>query len=400
MTTSSRSVTQLGRRAFLRATAAGGAATFLAATLPGTLRAAGRPGAAAGRPAPAQDAPSGSFRMATWIGYIDVSDEMTYPSLDRFRDETGIEVDYQEVVEGNEEFFASDLRGPLEAGLETGWDMCVLTDWMVQRLSVLGWLESIDTSAMTNYPANLEDSYRTRAWDPENTIAAPWQSGMTGLGYDAAVTGELSAVGELFSDRWAGRVTWLSELNESAGMAAIYNGDDPSTLDQAGFDAALATLTAALDAGIPRRIAGNSYIEDMTTGDVVVAMAWSGDVLGLLVPDQRPDQDFRFTLPDEGGMLFTDNMVIPRGALNKAAAERFIDWYYIPANAAQVEAYVNYVCPVKGAGEEIRKIDPALAENVLIFPTEEMRARSYDFVSVEPDVRAAWEAAFAETIGL
>lgn len=388
----------ISRRRFLQLGGATGAALFLGATSTAGTLAARRAPAAGPVPAPAQEA--GVFRMASWIGYIDVDEYLAYPSLDRFTAETGITIDYQEAVEGNEEFFASDIRGPLEAGVPTGWDICVLTDWMVQRLIALGWLETIEPAGQGRFPANLLESYTARDWDPGNRYAAPWQSGMTGIGHDAAVTGDLSSVSVFFGPDWAGRMTYLSELNETGGLAAIHLGYTPETLDQAQFDACIATISDAIAQGWVRRVTGNSYIEDMTTGDVVVAMAWSGDVLSLLVPDQRDDQDFRFVLPDEGGMRFTDNMVIPKGAEHKASAEAFIDWYYDPANAAPIEAYVQYVCPVKGAAEAIATIDPAAASNLLMFPDEAMQARTHDFVSLSPDQRAAWEAAFAAAIGL
>lgn len=388
----------VSRRRFLQLGGAAGAAAFLGAALPGGALAGTRPVTGAAARGHAQT--GGSFRMATWIGYIDVDEYMAYPSLDRFTAETGITVDYQEAVEDNESFFASDLRGPIEAGVPTGWDICVLTDWMVQRLAALGWLEEIDTAATPSYPANLSDVYRTRPWDPENRLAAPWLSGMTGIGHDANVTGPLTSVAAFFDPQWSGRISFLSEMNDCVGLTALHQGADPATLTPEQFDAALAEIGAAIDAGIVRRMAGNSYVEDMATGDVVVAMAWSGDVLGLLIPDQREDQDLRWVFPDEGAMLWTDNMVIPKGAENKAAAETFIDWYYRPENAGPIDAYVQYVSPVVGAGEVVASIDPALVENTAIFPTDEMRSRLRAFISVEPDLRAQWEAAFASTIGL
>ncbi len=138
----------------------------------------------------------------------------------------------------------------------------------------------------------------------------------------------------------------------------------------------------------------------MALGDAVVAIAWSGDVQGLLVPDQSAGQDFQWVLAREGGMLWTDNMGIPKGAVNKAQAEAWIDFYYRPQIAAIVEAWVNYVCPVKGADAEMVKLDPELAENSLIFPTPEMLARLHPFVSTDLDTAQRWEGAFADAIGL
>lgn len=390
----------LSRRRFLQLSGAAGASAFLATTAAGPALGASRSRTTAVRHPNQEVATDGAFRMATWIGYIDIADDLSYPSLDRFTAETGVVIDYQEAVEDNEIFFVSDLRGPIDAGVPTGWDIVVLTDWMVQRLVVLGWLEAIGPSANDNFHANLEATYAARAWDPGNKLAAPYMSGLTGLGFDEAVTGPLTSLAPLFDASWAGRVTYLSEMNDTVGLAALLLGHDPAVLTQEQFDASVAVIKNAVDTGIVRRMTGNSYIEDMTTGDVVLAIAWSGDVAGLLAPLNDDQHQFRWVLADEGGMIWTDNMVLPKGVENKAQAERFIDWFYDPANAAPIVAAVRYVCPVRGTAEALAAIDPELAADPLIFPTEEMRARLHAFVSQAPDERAVWETTFQEAIGL
>jgi spermidine/putrescine transport system substrate-binding protein len=394
----------LSRRRFLQLGGAAGAATFLAASSVGTAAAASRrPAAHTTNANPAQEATfatEGAFRMATWIGYIDFADDGSYPSLDRFTEETGVVIDYQEAVEDNQTFFATDLQGPIEAGVPTGWDIVVLTDWMVQRLISLGWLEGIGSSVEGNWPANLEDVYKARAWDPGNTFAAPYVSGMTGPAFDEKVTGPISSLAPLFDDSFAGRVTYLLEMNDTVGIAALKDGVDPANLTHEQFDVAVAQIAEAVNSGIVRRMTGNSYVEDMTTGDVVLAIAWSGDVAGLLTPLNDDNHQYRWVLADEGGMIWTDNMVLPKGLQNKPQAERFIDWYYNPVNAARIIKFVRYVCPVKGTGEKLAEEDPATAEDPLIFPTAEMRTRLHEFVSQTPEEREAWEAVFQEAIGL
>lgn len=379
--------TPLSRRRALQLGAAAGAAAFLGGTTAARVS--------------AQEPVTGSFKMATWIGYIDIGEDgVSHPSLERFAAETGVTVDYQESVDDNETFYASQLQGPLQAGLSTGWDLVVLTDWMIQRLVSFGWLDTLDLPAMPNYTANLNEIYRSRDWDPGNTLAAPWQSGMGGIAFDQAVTGPITSSDVLFSQDYAGRVTYLSEMRDTIGVSASRLGYNPSTITQEQFDAALAEVKTAVDAGIVRRITGNDYVNDMATGDVVVAIAWSGDIPGLLVPDQGDDQDFQWVLPDQGGTLWTDNMSIPKGAANKAQAETFVNWYYLPENAAQISAYVQYVSPVNGAAEAITAIDPALSTNTFIFPDEAMQARLHQFRGLDVDTSAAWQAAFNEVAGL
>ncbi len=380
--------TPLSRRRALQLAAAAGAAAFLGGTT--AVRVAAQSPAAV----------TGSFEMATWIGYMDFDANGFSAVLDRFQKETGVEIHYKESVDGNESFFASQLQGPLQAGLPTGWDLVVLTDWMIQRLVNYGWLTPIDTAATPNYPTNLLPIYQTREWDPGNLLAAPYVSGMTGLGYDQKVTGPQTNLDILFQQDFAGRITYLDDPRDTVGLSALRLGTDPSTITQEQWDAALAEVQKAVDTGVVRAITGNSYVNDMSTGDVVLAVAWSGDISTLLVPSQGEGQDFQWTLADQGGMLWSDNMAIPKGAVNQAQAQVWLNWYYTPANAAQVAASVNYVCPVQGADQAMVTIDPALATNTLIFPDADMAKRLYQFRSLDLDTASAWETQYNKVAGL
>lgn len=404
----------VSRRAFLQGTSLAGFAAFLAAC--GTSGQTSQPSTAASTPGPTgtplppgetivpTEVPvptgGGALNFANWVGYMDRK-QGRYPTLELFTEETGIAVDYANgAIDGNESFFAADLQPQLDAGQSTGWDIVVLTDWMVGKLARLGWLETINTGWMTNFPANLLEQYHGRSFDPQTNLAAPWQSGMTGIGFDKAVTGDLTSVNVFWDEAYAGRITYLDEMRDTVGLAAIKLGYDPDTLTEEEFQASLADVKAAVDAGIPRQVAGNYYVEVMAAGDAVIGMAWSGDVTSLLQPDQSADQDFQWALPSEGGMLWTDNMVIPKGAENKGQAELWIDFYYRPENAARVEAWVNYVCPVKGAREVLLEGDPDIANNPLIFPTEEMTARLSQFRATSEDEETRWAEDFSRVLGL
>ncbi|HXG25437.1 MAG TPA: extracellular solute-binding protein [Candidatus Binatia bacterium] len=402
---------ELSRRHFLAGSALTGFAAFLAACgTPGTTAQPTAP--AGGTPAPgtpgpttaATEAPAatggGTLNFANWIGYIDIDDDNNYPTLEKFTAETGIEVNYQEDIDDNETFFTSDLEAPLRANQPTGWDIIVVTDWMVARLVRLGWVETINTANTPNFVANLADQYKGRSFDPDTNLASPWQSGMTGIGFDAAITGPIDSLEVLFNDTYKGRVTYLTEMRDTVGLAAIKLGLPPEDLTEEQFQQALAEVDRAVKAGIPRQLAGNSYVDTMLIGDAVVGMAWSGDVTSLIQPVQAANQDFQWALPSEGGMLWTDNMVIPKGAENKGQAELWINFYYEPTNAATIEAYVNYVCPVKGAREAMLELDASLAENTLIFPTEEMTARLHQFRATNADEESRWAEDFSRVLGL
>ena len=223
---------------------------------------------------------------------------------------------------------------------------------------------------------------------------------MTGIGFDQKKTGPLDSVNVFWDEKWKQNMTYLDEMRDTVGLAAIKLGSKPEELTEDQFQAALAEVDKAVKAGIPQAIAGNYYVDVMAAGDAVVGMAWSGDVLNLLQPDQKKDQDFQWALPKEGGMLWTDNMVIPKGAKNKGQAELWINFYYEPVNAATVEAYVYYVCPVKGAREAILAIDDSLASNTLIFPTDEMTALLHQFRATTEDEETRWAEDFSKVAGL
>ena len=401
---------EITRRRFLAGSALAGFAAFLAAcgtsgtgSAKPTEAAQATSGATAEATAEATTLPAatggGKLNFANWIGYIDVSeDEKTHPTLDKFTKEAGIEVNYQEAVDDNETFFTSDLQGPLGAGLSTGWDIVVVTDWMVARLARLGWLETINTANTPMFVANLLEQYHGRSFDPDTNLAAPWQSGMTGIGFDKKKTGDLTSLNVFWDAKYKGKMTYLTEMRDTVGLAAIKLGIEPNTITQEQFDQALAEVKKAVDDRIVRQLQGNSYVDSMASGDVIVAMAWSGDVLTLLVPDQKPSQDFQWALPAEGGMLWTDNMVIPKGAENKGQAEIWINFYYTPENAATIEAWVNYVCPVKGA-REILASDPDIANNPLIFPTDDMVPRLHQFKALSAEEEQKWAADFSSVAG-
>jgi spermidine/putrescine transport system substrate-binding protein len=399
---------EITRRRFLAGSAMAGFAAFLAAC--GTSGQASQqpttaatPGETIAATEAATEVPAatggGTLNFANWIGYIDVSDDnTTHPTLDKFTTESGVEVNYQEAVDDNETFFTSDLQGPLGAGLSTGWDIVVVTDWMVARLARLQWLETINTGNTPNFPTNLLDQYHGRSFDPDTNLAAPWQSGMTGIGFDKKKTGALTSINVFWDAKYKGKMTYLTEMRDTVGLAAIKLGIEPNTITQDQFDQAIAEIKKAVDDKIVRQLQGNSYVDSMASGDVIVAMAWSGDVLTLLVPDQGPNQDFQWALPTEGGMLWTDNMVIPKGAEHKGQAELWINFYYTPENAATVEAYVNYVCPVKGA-REILSSDPEIANNPLIFPTDDMVPRLHQFKALDATEEQQWSATFSSVAG-
>jgi spermidine/putrescine transport system substrate-binding protein len=397
---------EITRRRFLAGSAMAGFAAFLAAcgtsgtgsaTQGTTTTTTSEAGPTATPAAPTEKpSPAAELNFANWPLYIDTddNDETKHKTLEDFTAKYGTKVNYSEAINDNDEFFGT-IKAPLQAGQDTGWDLIVLTDWMAARLARLQWLEKFDLGNVPNYVANLEDGFKAPDWDPNNELHAPWQAGMTGLGFDSKVTGDLTSVNEFWNAKWKGRMTYLTEMRDTVGFALIKLGFSRKDFTIEQFDQAIAELQKAVDAKLVRAFTGNEYAESLVSGDVVVAMAWSGDI----IQKQADKETLRVAIPTEGGNLWYDNMLIPKGAQHKYTAELMIDVVYDPKIAAQIEAWVNYICPVKGAKEELIKIDPDLGNSPLIFPTPDMYAKVTGFRSVTEEEEQHMNDAFSTLTG-
>ncbi|HET7572417.1 MAG TPA: spermidine/putrescine ABC transporter substrate-binding protein [Gaiellaceae bacterium] len=373
---------RLSRQAFLRRAAAGGSLL----TVPGLLAACGGGGggsstaaaAAGGGSTTAAETLPKTITFSNWPLYIDVNEKKkTHPSLQQFeRAHPGTTVRYIEDINDNDSFFGK-IEGPLSQGQKVGRDLVVLTDssGLPQRMIQLGWLEQWDKSAMPNFK-NLQPSLAHPSWDEDRSYSLPWQSGMTGIGYDPDKVGyEIDSVDKLLTDpKLKGKVTLLTEMADTMGLVMLANGDDPSHVTKKTWDAAVARIKAAVESGQVRQFTGNDYAPLLAKGDVWACFAWSGDMVQL----QADHPGLKWAAPTTGAMIWTDQMLIPKGG-NAYAASVLADWFYKPDIAAEVEDYVNYICPVQGAAEVLEKSDPAVAKNPLIFPPASLLAKTHMF---------------------
>jgi spermidine/putrescine transport system substrate-binding protein len=362
------------RRLFLKRAAVGASAL----SLPSLIAACGGSGGisgqsnAGGASTEVKQQLADTLVFANWPLYIDQKGKKR-PSLDEFTAQTGVSVKYIEEVNDNEEWFGK-YQAQLSQGQDIGRDLTVLTDWMAARMVRLGYVQKKDKSAIPN-EANLVSTLQHPTWDPNRDYSLPWQSGMTGIAYNKKETGPVTTIEQLLTDpALKGKVTCLTEMPDCMGLVMQSNGDDPTKVDPAAFDKAIGTLQDAVDSGQIRRFTGNDYGDDLSSGNVAAAMAWSGDVVQL----QLDNPDLEFVLPEAGGMIWTDNMLIPTGG-DVFTASTYMNFVYDPKVAAEIEDWVNYICPVEGAKDELLKIDPGVAKNPLIFPTEDMLANVKSF---------------------
>jgi spermidine/putrescine transport system substrate-binding protein len=354
----------LTRLQLLRRAAAGGA--FL--TAPGVLAACGGTSNKAASTT-ANKTLAKTLRFSNWTLYIDVNEKTKkHPTLEAFKKKTGTTVQYTEDINDNASYFGK-IQGPLSRGQSIDRDIIVMTDnsRYPSRLIKKGWVEKLDKSAIPNI-ANLQPALQHPNWDPNRDYSLPWQSGMTGIAFNAKLTDPILSMDDLLENKkLKGKITLLNEMSDTLVLVMLANGDDPSKVTATSFDKAVKRIKAAVDSGQIRQFTGNDYTGPLSKGDLAACMAWSGDVVQL----QADNKNLHWNLPEAGGDIWTDNMMIPKGG-NVYTASVYMNYVYDPKVAALIEDYVNYICPVKGAKEELLKIDPEVAKNTLIFPTQEM----------------------------
>jgi spermidine/putrescine transport system substrate-binding protein len=329
--------------------------------------------------------------FSNWPEYIDVKGNRR-PSLAKFQKESGIKVTYNTDINDNNDFYAK-VRNQLGACEPVGRDIFVLTDWMAARMIDAGWLQKLDRSNLPNVESNMVESLRSPNWDENRDYSVPWQSGFTGIAYNSKFTKEVGSFEELLTrPDLKGKVTLLKEMRDTMGFMLKIVGADPEEFDEEEWQQAIDRLEQAVSDGQIRRFTGNDYINDLNKGDIVACEAWAGDVIAM----QFDNPDIKWTVPEEGLALWSDNMLVPNKAEHKTNAEKLMDFYYDPVNAATLSAWVNYISPVEGAKEAMEDIDPSLVDNPLIFPTDEYLQYAFDFMALDTQETQQYETDFSQ----
>src|SRR6185437_2299296 len=363
---------QFTRQELLRRGLAGSALL----TVPGLLAACGSGGSkAAVTTTGGKQQMAKTLHFSNWTLYIDVNNKTkAHPSLQEFQQKYGTHVDYVEDINDNASYFGK-IQGALSRGQSINRDIVVLTD-NDRYLSLMikkGWAEKLDKSAIPNIK-NLVEVQRHPTFDRDREYSLPWQSGMTGIACNDKLTDPVLSVSDLLENpKLKGKVTSLNSMGDALTLVMLANGDDPSHVTDKSFSAAFDRIKKAVDNGQIRQFTGNDYAVSLANGDLAAAMSWSGDIA------QIGNSHIHWNLPKEGGAIWTDNMLIPKGG-DVYTASVYMNYVYDPKVQGLMEAGdpkknitgIYYIPPVAGAGEWAKKVDPAVAKNTLIFPTPKM----------------------------
>lgn len=371
--------TRVNRRRFLGGGAAAAAALALG---PSFLAACGSKEGDSSSP------PSNALRISNWPAY------MAPDFVKGFQDASGITVDYKEDFNDNEEWFAK-VKEPLSRGQDIGADLAVPTTFMAARLRELKFVKDFDQANIPNMK-NLRPDLLEASVDPGRKYSAPYMSGFVGLGYNRAATGrDITKIDDLWDPAFKGRVSLFSDTQDGLGMLMLSQGASLKDPTMPAVQKAVDLVREQKDKGQIRSFTGNDYMNDLAAGNLVIAQAYSGDVVQL----QADNPDVQFVVPESGGTTFVDNMVIPTTSQHQDWAEKWIDYIYDRANYAKLAAFVQYVPVLSDMTDELAKVDPEAANNPLINPPADILAKVQGWPAVPEAQLSDFNKAYAMVTG-
>jgi spermidine/putrescine transport system substrate-binding protein len=393
---------RLSRRGFLQAGGLGALTAALAACgVSGAKK--GPSGSAATKAAKTfweKQHKTGQLDFANWPLYIDVTGKDKHPSLDLFTKQTGIQVKYSEVIQDNGSFFGK-IQPELAAGQGTGYDIIVITNgFYLDKLKELNYLVPLDQSRMTNFNANASDLVKNPSYDPGNQFTMAWQSGMTGIGYDPKKVGhKITSWADLQDPKLKGKIGMFGDNQDLPNCALLAVGVKPEDSTEDDWKTAADWLKKQQP--LVRKYYDQSYIDALSRGDLWASMSWSGDIYQANLGGGA----LEFVIPDEGAVIWTDNMCIPKYAAHPVDAMTYMDFVYQPKIAAMLAEYINYITPVSGV-QPIIKQDAAratgsdkkdllyLANSTLIFPKSADFAKLHRYRVLSKAEEKTWNDIF------
>lgn len=395
------------RRGFLRGAGKTGMGLSLAALL-----------AACGEDEPSPSSPgspsleplppvAGELKVAQWPLYIDRARGGARPTLEAFEAETGIDVDYREIISDNQAWYTK-LYPQLSSGQPTGWDLMCNADWLVHQFDLNGFIEPLHWDAMPTAEANMLNAFRDPAYDRGNAHSVPWQGGVTGIAYYPDLAGDITSMADLWDPKLEGKVGMLTEMVDTMTLTLLMLGIDPQTATVDDAMQAQAKLIEQRDANIVRKYYGQDYVQDLVDKNVHATLAWSGDVFYWKYIGGAPDVEF--VVPEEGGVIWASADMIPGGAEHPADAHEFMDFFFRPEIAVQVTDWVLYMTPVEGVQDLMRekareskggdrRYYETLSESPLLFPPEDPAAANlYEYKAFSGEEYEEWAAIFNDVI--
>jgi putrescine transport system substrate-binding protein len=309
------------------------------------------------------------------------SDYIAPDTIANFEKETGIAVTY-DVYDGNEVLEAKLLAG------HSGYDVVVpsASPYMARQITAGAYL-ALDKAKLPNLK-NLDPRLLAQAAiaDPGNAHGVPYLWSVTGIGYNVAMLQR--ALGEaaprdslalLFDPALAKKlagcgIELLDTPQEVIPAALAYLGIDPKSRDLADLGRAAAVIERIRP--FVRKFHSSQYINDLASGDICIALGYSGDVIQARnrAREAGSGVEIAFRVPREGAQMAIDMLGIPADAPHPDNAHRFIDYILRPQVIAAITNAVSYPNPTLAA---LRLVKPQIRDDPGIYPPDAVRRLFY-----------------------
>ncbi|MFF3494369.1 spermidine/putrescine ABC transporter substrate-binding protein [Streptomyces sp. NPDC002795] len=347
---------------------------------------------------------SGKLDFVNYTQYIDVDprDQSKHPTLDAFTRESGVKIAYHELIDDSASWFGK-IQPEFASGQGIGYDLMVIGgDSYLTKYIELGCLAPLDHSRLPTFARHGGAVFKNSSFDPGNVYTVPWQSGMTGIGYDPARVGrKITSWQDLLDPKLRGKVGMWNDAVQMGNIALLAVGVNPETSTHADWRKAAAWLRRQRDAGMVRSYSTATYQSSLQRGDLAASLVYSGDVFQA----NQSGSELEFVIPDEGGLLWTDNLCIPSTASHAVDALAYMDYVYRPEVAAKITETVQFVCPVPGAQQVIAEdaaaatgkrhtVLDAMSTSPLVFPTKADQSKLRRLRVLDKEEEKQWNALF------
>ena len=284
-----------------------------------------------------------TINLLNWGDYLD-------PELiEAFKQQTGYTVKETNVTSNEEMLIQLDQD-------DCPYDMCIPSDYAVERLISKGRLAQIDTNNIPNMKYLDKDLLsKCEVFDPGNKYSVPYTWGILGIMYNTKMVDEadIGSWDLLWNEKYAGKIYMYNSIRDSMAAALIKCGYDINTDKEDEINEAADALIELRQKGIVQAWLTDDVKDNMVNEDGAIALVYSGDAVWSMNTEDGGNEDLSFFVPEEGSNIYFDNIVIPANSKKKAIVEQFINFLLDPENAAKNTEFIGYSSPNTEVADKI-----------------------------------------------
>ena len=314
------------------------------------------------------------------VNFFNWSSYIAKDTLPRFTRETAIKVNY-EVYADEEEMFSK-----LRAGAP-GYDLAVGTDYMIPRMKDFNMIDPIPPGILAN-AGNIDPLFRDTPYDPDNAYTVPYLWGTTGIGYNKSkLAAPPTSWRDLWDEKFSGKISMLDNARDCISMGLSLLGYPETTGEEKAFREVREMFIKQRP--LVKRYSSANYVDALISGEVLLAMAWSGDVLQA----SRENPQLDYVIPREGSYIWADDLCLVRGSEHREDSLRLIDYLLRPDTAAEIANSVRFASPNLAARP---LLDNALLADPRVFPPRELASRLKFHAVLDPAATQLWNETWSD----